>query len=467
MNYLKKILTKSGWVSLSSAFFLVLQLIAYLIIPRYVPTVDIGCFAIASAFVLTGLMIIEYAFNSSIIHHKEIDRPDYRAVFRLNLCVSIIVILIGVIATLIISYRSHRFLFLYLFLGLSPILILCSNISVQYAAMRRALRFKMIAISDVIGNLLYFFCLITLLYFQFGVWALMVAYLFKYSSILLWLIISDWTYTDFSFKAEKRIISRHYNYGKYIIGEKGLSSVLSYADSFVVGHFFGLHVLGIYDILKKAVIRPISAMYSALESVIFPLLSKEQDRPFHFNIIFRDFMAITRLVFIPVFFVIFLFGEQLIRIFPPDYHDYASLIRAIAFFGISVIIANPIDILLYSKGKTKTFFRWQLGISIPYLAVMILASYQGIHTMIVAMGLFYVIIYLASYFLMNREGLRIKISSYYSPVLSAILLFFIWIFVENYFSVKYPEAVVCLLMIFVLAVEGLRYLRQAASKAPT
>ncbi len=460
MHFLRTILSKSRWTVLSSCIFLILQTITFLIIPRYVSTVDLGSFAISSALVFMGLTIIEYAFPTSLIHSDQVSKEDYTAVLVLNFKTSIITAVIALVVVTGIGLYQQQYVMIYLLVGLLPLLFLSSVLSIHIAGLKRDLGFAKISMIEIVGHLTFFFSIITLLYFDCGVWSLVVAYIIKHLTMLFWLIINDWLYTDFKLHASSELKTKHLDYGKYIIGDKGISSIISYADTFVVGHVFGLHTLGIYDIIKKVVLRPVIVIYNALESVVFPLLTKEKHRPYHYNIIFRDFMCITRLVFIPVLFILFLGHNWVIHLFPPAYHEYTSTLAALCVLGMSIIIANPIDIILYSLGQTRTFFLWQCMTAVPLLIIMLVSCHVSLNIMIVSIGVYYVIIYMLSYFLVNQSGMSLRIRDYYIPVVFSLILVLLWTIMEKSdLTELYKKVTLGLLTLVISILEALRYLR--------
>jgi len=381
---------------------------------------ELGHFAIASSLVFIALGIIDFSFSSSLIHEDQVKEADYRAVLNINL--------------LILSYVYDQSKLFSLTLVLSPILFFNAFNNVHIAGLKKELKFDQIAKIDFFAALISFAVFIIALKMNGGIWSLLFAFIFRYLIISASLIMSRHTYCSFGLSQNTYLIKKHFNYGKYILGEKGLSNVLSYADIFLVGSFLGVSSLGIYDVLKKLILRPVIMLYTAIENIVFPLLSQHKNDKGKYKSIYKQFLAITNVFFIPLLLLVFIFAEYLVLLLPESYTLSGSIVKALSILCISILIFNPTDILLYSQGKTKLFMKWMLGYTLPLLAIMFFAVQINIETFIYALAVSYLSLYALAYFVLFRSHDSISIDLYFNPILISACLLILILLIERFAS---------------------------------
>lgn len=415
------LLKKSKWNIASAGFIIISQAFIYLYITRFVSTVDLGTFSISIAFIAMGQVIIENSFTSSIIRLPQTNTKDYNAVIKLNLLLFSIYGIFIIFISYILSIWYQQNLILHFVLSLIPILLIMSFVSVQYAGLKISNDFKFVAQLDFSGACFYFISVLTFLVLGFGIWSLVLGQWFKYISILIYFLIFKKPFNSKSLLTETATLNKHLHFGKFIIAEKGLSSFLAYTDVFLVGYFIGLSQLGIYEVLKKIILRPIIAIYNAIEQVLFPLLSQSIKQPYKYLKLYKE---LTFLMCFTLFFILlfaYLNSSLIIQFFPESYVQFENIIKAICVFGWVVILINPLDIILYSTGHAKVFFYWQAAYALPFLICVFIAVQYSLESFILMMSAFYFILYLVASVLIRKYAPAIHWKSYMFPFLISLL----------------------------------------------
>jgi len=252
LNVLSKILKLSSWTLASALFNLALQLILFLFVARHLAPAELGTYFLASALVFIPIGILEYSFTSSIIQNNKVNRLDYQAVLMINLVAALVFFILGITAAYLLArYYSNYNIYKY-YLWLVPILFIWQATSIQNAGLKKSLRFKHFSLIEIGASLMNFAIAMGMIWGGYGVESLVAGQLGK--AILLFLILSVMTdFIGFSFRGTTAFISKHFDYGKYILGEKSFGVLIGYMDTFLVHHFLGAEILGVYDLMKRII----------------------------------------------------------------------------------------------------------------------------------------------------------------------------------------------------------------------
>ncbi|NNE14205.1 MAG: oligosaccharide flippase family protein [Saprospiraceae bacterium] len=415
----KQILLKINWSSISSITFIGLQAIVFIVLTQLISTESFGIYALSSAIVLFGVSIIENSFPSSLIHSKNPTYKDYNAVLSINLSLAFgFTLLILLILAGFLYYSS--FTILRAILVILPCLFLAAYNSVQYAGLKNQLDFKSIAKIEMASSAIYILMVSFLAFLGLEYWALIISLLIKHFVVFVILKTRKLEFSTSIVKLKGHEFSTHWQYGKYVVGEKSASALLSYADSFIIAHFLGMSTLGLYDVLKKIILRPIILLYNGLEQVFFPLLSSmSHDRKSYLNLV-THLYTITRFFFAHLSCIIYLLAPQLLHFLPTEYSNSIAVIRWLAIYSFVIILFNPLDILMYSMGQTKLFFKWLLSYCVPLLLVTGYFASFGLVNMLVAITIFYSLLYIVSYFVLRRS-IKIPKEIYFLPILHGVV----------------------------------------------
>ncbi len=424
MNYLAKIFSHSKWTLGSAVVTLLLQLVLYYFIANKVDAADLGHYFLVSALIFIPAGIMEFSFVSSLIHEAKPLKEDYGAVFRINIFVSITAALVGLCVSFLMAsyYEAPELSIIYLWL--LPILFLAAYTSVQNAGLKKNLEIRKFAIIELIGVVVTFIMTLLLLFFGFGIYALIIGQLVKYLSTTI-ILYSSVGYLSISDGSSPAVRAKHWNYGKYVLTEKSLGIGMSYLDTFLVHHFLGAQVLGIYDLLKRIIMRPLLSAYNAIEQVVFPMLSNAESRE-DFRKVFTSFIRGNNIYFVAV--VGIFLSPYILRFFPLTFGDYVYELQLLILLALSILIFNPVDIVCYSLGITKKYSSWVLCYSLVQIIIAIFALQIGLAPFLMAMIFFNVVTYLLSYFVLihKRTDIRFLEWSKYALVFIVLTLCFIF-----------------------------------------
>ena len=399
---------------LAVACALIFQLIIYFLVGSYINPTALGQFFLASSLVFIPAAIIEYSFVNSLIHQSEPTELDARAVLGINLSVSIIAIALGLIVSLLIQLLYQYEYVLSYYLQLAIILILISYSSTQNALLKKRLRIKDYSLIDLASNTLYFLLSLSLLLSGYGIQALILGLLVKQLSATVLLIYTQGINSCrpvFS----KLAWDKHVNYGKHVFKEKSFGLVLSYADIFLINHFLGAQVVGIYELLKRIILRPLLSGYNAIEQVAFSLLSNSKERPTAYN---REYKAFTKLSSLSFLLLALIpWADQLISLVPIAYQQLGQYLPLMVLYATSLILMGPTDIVAYSLGVTESYYRLSLWHGLSVLIMMAIGITLGLEILLIVMIIGNISALVLPYHLILDIKNQVRLRNWYQPFL--------------------------------------------------
>ena len=416
---ISKILSLSKWTLATAFITLVLQLVLYYYIARIVEPEQLGHYFLVAALIFIPAGILEYSFVSSLIHMEGAGPQDYKSVFDINTKLALLSAAVGLLIVGLMSLYYEKGDLLWYYVWLVPILFFISYSSVQNAGLKKQLLIRTFSEIELSAFIMYVIVTALLLYLGMGVIALICGQLAKAvaAAALLW-----WrtAYLQLSSKSSKEKTAQHWSYGKYIMGEKSLGIGMSYLDVFLIHHFLGAQVLGVYDLLKRMVLRPLISAYNALEQVVFPMLTTASAEPEAFRQVYISLVKLSG-VFLLALLGLF-FVESILSFFPESYADYDTVLRLIIVLAISIIIFNPVDIIAYSLDLTQKYFNWIIIYSVVQIVVMFISLGAGLEPFLYTMISFNLLVYLLSFFVLFKSRTVITFWDWAKPVLAFVLV---------------------------------------------
>ncbi len=416
---LSKILSLSKWTLATAFITLVLQLVLYYYIARTVQPEQLGHYFLAAALIFIPAGILEYSFVSSLIQATQAGPQDYKSVFDINIKLALLSAAVGLLIAGLMSLYYEKGDLLGYYVWLMPILFFISYSSVQNAGLKKELLIRTFSEIELSAFMMYVIVTAFLLYLGKGVAALIYGQLAKAVAAA---VLLRWraAYLQLGTKSSKEKTAQHWSYGKYIMGEKSLGIGMSYLDVFLIHHFLGAQVLGIYDLLKRMVLRPLISAYNALEQVVFPMLSKASAEPEAFRKVYISLIKLSG-VFLLASLGLF-FVEPILSFFPESYADYDTVLRLIIVLAISIIIFNPVDILAYSLDLTQKYFNWIIIYSVVQIVVMLISLAAGLEPFLYAMISFNLVVYLLSFFVLFKSSTVITFWDWAKPGLALVMV---------------------------------------------
>lgn len=253
----------------------IVSFVVGIVIARMLAPEAYGTLALVSVFTSFFAVFIDFGLGNSLVQKKDADDLDFSSVFLVNmgLC-TVLYLIVFLLAPFVADYyKNPEITLMVRVMGIS---ILISGVkNIQQAYVSRALIFKKFFFATSIGTLISAAVGIFLAFKGFGTWALIVQILTNQSidTIVLWFTVKWRPKRMFSWKRLKGLIS----YGWKLLVSELISQAYASARELIIGKKYTEENLAYYDKGQHFAGLVVTNINSAIDSVLLPSMSKEQD----------------------------------------------------------------------------------------------------------------------------------------------------------------------------------------------
>ncbi len=272
--------------------------IAIIILARLLGPREFGLIGMISVFIAIGTSLVDSGLSSSIIRTSDTDDSDFSTVFYLNLIISFLVYIILFFGAPFIAEFYHQEVLTNIIRLYCFSFIISAFSAVQLAILDKEMQFRRIMQYNIPGILIGVIVGITLGYFGYGVWSIVMMYLTTQTvqSIVLW-SFSNWKPTK-TFSREK--MKFHYKFGYKLMLSGLLDTVFKNIYNVLIGKFFSVQSLGYYERANTFNEYPVTIITGIINKVSYPLLSKIQNDRERISYVYKQMLQLTFFVTTPL-----------------------------------------------------------------------------------------------------------------------------------------------------------------------
>lgn len=374
------------WVTIDKTGGYFLLFVSNLVLARLLMPEDFGCIAMLHVFLAIADIIVHGGFGAALIQKKNPTHIDYASVFYVNLVISIVLYGILFVTAPAIA-RFYSMPLLCLVLRVQAIELIINSFSVvQLSILKKNLKFKAIAVRNILSSFLGLTACIICAFFGLGVWSLVINVLVsRLMGILLLWKASNWRPTwEFSWSSVKEL----FGFGGFMMLSSIISSVYNELQSLLVGKFYSATDLGYVNQAKKLEGIPSGALASMVTQVSFPVFSKLQDNVDALRYGLKKNIKSVQYINLPMMLLLMVIAEPLIELLYGERWmacvPYFQILCVSRLLGVIV----PLNMsIIGAKGKGKLYLITQLikcGFSI---VVIVLSVRHGIYALLIALAL--------------------------------------------------------------------------------
>lgn len=334
---------------------------------------DFGLVGALFIFQAFALIFADSGFGAALLQKKVPTEEDYSTVFWFNFLVSVIIYFILWFGAPLIAdiFQGDRRL-----IPLSKVMFLTFVLNalgiVQTNRLMKLMDVKMIAISNVVGQLSGGGLGIGLALGGFGAWALVwqaVAQAGVRTSFL-W-VSAKWRPTCWIKIASLRKIWR---LGLSVFSSAMLSAIFLNIYSFVIGSAYSLRSLGVYTQADKWSKMGSASLSQVLTATFVPLLSRVQDNAEDFRRYVRKINRFTGFILFPAMIGLAAIGKDLFHtLFGPKWDAAIIMFQILTIRGIFIVLVSLYGNYMLALGYGKKVFKIEV-IKDVAIAVAILAT---------------------------------------------------------------------------------------------
>ena len=334
---------------------------------------DFGLVGALLVFQAFAIIFADSGFGAALLQQKNPTEEDYSTVFWFNLVVSVaIYMLLWFGAPLIADIFQGDRRLIPLSKAMFLTFVLNALAIVQINRLMKRMDVKMIAVSNLVGQVAGGGAGIALALFGYGAWALVwqSVIMAGVKTGILWATGGwrpMWIWSRDSFRKIWRI-------GFSVFSSTMLNTIFLNIYSFVIGAAYSLRSLGVYTQADKWSKMGSASLSQVLTASFVPVLSRVQDNAEDFRRYVRKINRFTGFIVFPAMIGLAAVGSNLFHsLFGEKWDAAIILFQILVIRGIFVVLVSLYSNYMLAKGYGKRLFMIEI-IKDGAIAVAILAT---------------------------------------------------------------------------------------------
>lgn len=362
MGYTKTAFSGASWMSFYKIFYRIIYLLRIVVLARLLAPSQFGLFGIATLFLNFLEIITETGVNIVLVQVREqieefIDSAWVVSIIRGTLLFLLILISSPFVASF---FKTSQALEIIMLIALVP--LIRGFINPAEVKLQKDLKFKYEFIFRSSIFLVDSITAVIFIFFTHSVYGLVLGLL----TGAIFEVITSFIFLKPTPKLRfnKQYVSEILHKGKWVTSYGILGYFGDQGDNIVVGKLLGTSSLGIYQMIYKISILPLSEISDAVNRVVFPIYVKIADDKNRLKKAFLKTSFVISTSAIGLGIIIFLFPREIILIILGDkWLSGAGVLRILSIYGALHAIGGSITPLFLSVKKQNyvtimSFFRF-------------------------------------------------------------------------------------------------------------
>lgn len=372
--------TVSGikWNTFAIVIKLLIQILQLAVLTRLLDKSDFGIIAVATMVIGFTDLFSGLGFSVAIIHKQTLNQYQYSSIFWMNIIMGVSIFFILWLMTPLIAF-FYKEPILNSVIPLLGVQIIISSFGKMFMSLKtRDLEFKFISITAIISVVLGFVLSVVLALYGAGVYSLVFGQLFQTSILQLTYFIAEISKNKIRFYLNINEIKDFLKIGGYQLGSQILDFITIKVDIFLIGRFFGMDNLGVYNLAKELVAKPAVGITALIANVATAAFAKIQ---YDLSLMKKKYGEILKLlttITFPMYVVLFVFADPIVSVlYDSTFSEVSTFTKILTITGIVTAIGAPVGIITVALGRTDLGFKWTIiRIIISTLAV-VFSSFIG------------------------------------------------------------------------------------------
>lgn len=336
-----------------------IQFVIGIFMARLLSPEDYGITALPGVFMAIAGIFASGSFGTALIRKPELKEEDLSTAFYYSMGV-------GIMCYIILFFASPWIADFYNTPVLKPLMrvtalgFLYGPISsIQSTLMSRKLDFKTPAKISVITTIVAGISGISLAYYGYGVWALVLSGMI---SAIIGHIIRIWVVRWYPKTGWSKESFRYlWGFGNKLMGSYLISTIYENIAPIIIGKFFSTAQLGSYNRALGYASLPSQNLTVTLKSVTFPILSKVQNDDDTLAHSYRKMLRVSAFVVFPLMMSLAVLARPLIITMITEKWESCITLLQIMCFSMMWYPIHSLNLnLLQVKGRSDLFFRLEL-----------------------------------------------------------------------------------------------------------
>lgn len=355
----------------------IVTFIVSVILARLLSPEDYGAIAIVMIFISLANVFVINGFGTALIQKKKINNVDFSSVFYFNITFSILIYIILFMAAPAISNLYNMKILTPVLRVLGLRIIVAGINSIQQAYVSRNLLFKKFFLSTLFGTVLSGIVGVGMAYNGYGIWALVAQYLTNTTvdTIVLWFTVKWRPNLVFSFTRMKSMFS----YGWKLLFSAVLDTGYSQLRGLIIGTVYTTNDLAYYDRGQQYPNLLVTNINSSIASVLFPIMSKKQERINSVKDITRKSIQLSSYIMWPMMIGLCIISKPLVILMLTDKWLPCIPFLQIACFTYAFWPIHTANLeAIKAIGRSDIFLKLELMKKILGVVVLIISMRYGV-----------------------------------------------------------------------------------------
>lgn len=432
-----KTLNSIAWSAIERFSVQIFQFLFSILLARLVTPSEFGLIAMLSIFIVIAQSFVESGFSNALIQKSNRSENDYSTVFYFNIVIAFVIYLSLFFSAskIALFYNEPLLEIICKWFGLS--VIFQSFSVVQVAKLTVALDFKTQAKASFISVLFSGIIGVSLAFYGYGVWALLIQNLINsfLNTLLLWLF-SKWVPTlVFSLASLKSLFS----FSSKLLISGLLHTLYVNLYSLVIGRKYSSMEVGYFNQSNLISRFPSVSLMAIISRAVYPIQCNLQDENELLSYSFKSYLRMSCYIIFPIMIGLGVLSKPLILIFLTDKWLPMSKMLSILCFSyllIPIMVVN--NQILNVIGRSDYFLKAEIVKKIFGLFILFISIPFGVNYICFGIFVYNIIdILIITHFTKKviQTNLQIQLKSILPILLLSILMgggiYFILLFLEN------------------------------------
>jgi O-antigen/teichoic acid export membrane protein len=366
-------------------------MLVFFALAALLPPSDFGLIGMAAAWLALLSAFGETGFGAAIIQREHLRKEHLSSTFGINLAMGALLTLVGVGLSwpAAVYFRTP---------ALQPVMAVLSAGFVvrafgltQAALAQRELRFRSLAIRDLVASVAGGCAGLALAFAGYGVWSLVAMSLVNalLGTFLLWQL-AHWRprVAEISREAAGEL----WPYSSRVLGFNMFKAFAQNTDRLIIGPLLGVHAVGVYTFASKVAIFPVTIFVGALGAYLFPRVARIQGDRAGVGAIYRKVMIAVLNVVLPGLAVVVVLTPAVVPLLGERWREAAPVIQVLAVAALAQAVIAPVGQLMKGLGRPGWLVLWSIG----FTAVTSLALWIGVPWGLLGTSVGYVLAHVAA-----------------------------------------------------------------------
>lgn len=380
--------TKKGLIWSAAERFIAqgIQLAITLILARLLGPTAFGMIGMLAIFIAIANIFVDSGFSSALIRKTDRNENDLTTAFYYNILVSILCYIVLYFSSPYIStfYQQPELTSLLRVLSLS--VIINPFILLPRTLLSINLNFKTQAIISVISIVISGITSVSLAYYGYGVWSLVIQSLLNILlSAILYNILSPWRPKG---KISRISFDYLFNFGNKLLLSGLLDTTYNNLYQIIIGKKFNLSSVGEFTQANQLTSVPAMTLTNIIQRVTYPMFSQMQHDTVKMDSTYRLTIKLSALIIFPIIVGLGLIAKPLIYIILGEKWIFSSTLLSLLCFGYMLYPVHAINLnLLQVKGRSDLFLRLEIIKKATGIIILLITIPYGIFFMCVGFSI--------------------------------------------------------------------------------